>query len=94
MWAAIPNPRAALVARAEHQRQIVACCVEPWRIPLSVADRGIDTLQSLRRHPILILSGVGLFAALRPGRVGKWLRRGWLAWQILQKLRPAGHPNH
>jgi hypothetical protein len=33
------------------------------------------------------VGAVLLLAALRPRRAGKWLQRGWLAWQLGRRLR-------
>lgn len=79
--------RARLIARTEAQRRALAQYIEPWRKPLARADRGLAALRYLKSHPAWIIGGVVLVAALRPGRIGKWLRRGWVGWQIIHKLR-------
>lgn len=79
--------RERLVMQAAAQRTTLAHNIEPWRTPLALADQGLAALRYLKNHPSWIVGGIFLFAALRPGRVGKWLRRGWVAWQILYKLR-------
>jgi CHAD domain-containing protein len=79
--------RERLVAQAAAQRMALAQSIEPWRIPLAVADQGLAALRFLKRHPAWIVGGGILIAALRPVRVVKWLRRGWVAWQILHNLR-------
>jgi len=80
--------RRHLIAQAASQRTTLARQIEPWRQPLAHLDQGLAALRYLKRHPFLVAGGVALFAALRPGRAGLWLRRGWLAWRLVQGLRP------
>lgn len=79
--------RERLVAQAAAQRVALAQNIEPWRVPLALADQGLAALRFIKRHPAWMVGGVVMFAALRPGNVGKWLRRGWVTWQIMHKLR-------
>ena len=79
--------RQRLVAQAAAQRMVLAQNIVPWRIPLALADQGLAALRFIKGHPAWIVGGVVVVAVLRPGSVGKWLRRGWVAWQILHKLR-------
>jgi hypothetical protein len=79
--------RERLIAQAATQRTTLAQCMEPWRVPLARVDQGLNLLRVVKRHPAWIVGGVALFALLRPARVGKWLRRGWVAWRVIHKLR-------
>lgn len=79
--------RERLVAQAAAQRMTLAQNIEPWRQPLARADQGLAALRYIRSHPAWIVGGVVLLAVLRPGRIGKWLGRGWVTWQMLHKLR-------
>jgi hypothetical protein len=79
--------RERLVTRAAAQRVELAQNIEPWRIPLALADRGMTALRYIKSHPEWIVGIVVLLAALRPGRVGKWLGRGWVTWQMMHTLR-------
>ena len=79
--------RKRLVAEAAAQRTALALSVQPWRVPLALADHGISVLRIIKRHPALLAGGVALIGMLRPVRLGKWLQRGWLGWQIFNKLR-------
>ena len=79
--------RERLIAQAATQRTTLAQCIEPWRVPLARVDQGLNLLRAVKRHPAWIVGGVALFALLRPARVGKWLRRGWVAWRAIHKLR-------
>lgn len=79
--------RERLIAQAALQRMAVAQNIEPWRRPLALADQGLAALRYIKSHPAWIVGGVTLLAAMRPGRIGMRLRRGWMAWQIVNKLR-------
>ncbi|HUX65141.1 YqjK-like family protein [Sulfuricella sp.] len=79
--------RERLVAQAAAQRMTLAQNIEPWRTPLARADQGLAALRYIKSHPAWIVGGVVLLAALRPARVGKWLGRGWVTWQMMRKLR-------
>lgn len=79
--------RAHLIAQAAAQRTTLAQCIAPWRVPLARVDQGLNLLRAVKRHPAWIVGGIALFAVLRPARVGKWLGRGWVAWQVLHRLR-------
>lgn len=83
----LADRRRLLVAQAAVQRTALASNMAPWRARLALADRGIAALRYVRSHPALMVGAALLLAALRPRRVGKWLPRGWLAWQIGRRLR-------
>ncbi len=78
--------RERLVAQAARQRTALAQNIEPWRTPLAVADQGLAALSFLRRHPALIVVGGVVLASLRSGGTMRWLRRGWVSWQVVRKL--------
>ncbi|MGA9992823.1 MAG: YqjK-like family protein [Thiobacillaceae bacterium] len=79
--------RERLIGQAAAQRLTLAQNIEPWRVPLALADQGLAALRFIKRHPAWIVGGVVLFGALRPGNVGRWLRRGWVTWQVVRRLR-------
>ena len=79
--------RERLVAQAAMQRRTLAQDIEPWRIPLALADQGLTALRYIKSHPEWIVGVVVLLAALQPRRVGKWLGRGWVSWQVMHRLR-------
>jgi len=79
--------RERLVAQAAAQRMALAQNIEPWRNPLARADQGLAALRHIKNHPLWIVGGIAMLAVLRPGRAGKWLGRGWVAWQMMHKLR-------
>jgi hypothetical protein len=79
--------RERLAAEAEAQRLALAQNVEVWRKPLAIADQGLVALRCVKRHPLLVTgSSVALLSIWRPGNIGKWFRRGWVAWQFLSKF--------
>lgn len=78
--------REELVAQAAVQRQALAQTVVPWRAPLALADRGLEALRTVRRHPLLLLGTALVFARLRPGRAGKWPRYLWVGWQVGRRI--------
>lgn len=90
--APLEERRARLVSLAGAQRRALANCFEPWRRPLTIADRGIAAMRFIRAHPAWIIAGALAPRALQAGRLGGWLRRGFMAWQIVSRLRSAG-PN-
>ena len=79
--------RERLVAQAAMQRRTLAQDIEPWRIPLALADQGLTALRYIKSHPEWIVGVVVLLAALRPRHIGKWLGRGLVSWQVVQRLR-------
>ena len=79
--------RAHLLAQIAAQRMALAQNIAPWRTPLARVDRGLAVLRYIRCHPAWIVVAVAVLAAWRPTRAGKWLRRGWVTWQIVHRLR-------
>lgn len=85
--ALLAERRRLLIAQAAIQRAALAHDVAPWRPRLALADQGIAAVRYVKNHPALLVGAALALAALRPRRVGTWLQRGWLAWQIGRKLR-------
>jgi hypothetical protein len=79
--------RETLVAQSTAQRATLAASIEPWRQPLALADHGLAAVRVIARHPVWIAAGIGLFAAIKPARIGLWLGRGLVAWRLLRSLR-------
>jgi hypothetical protein len=88
--AQLAERRQQLAAKAAAQRTAVALEMEPWHARLALADRGMAVFQYVRQHPAVILGPMLLLAAFRPRHAGKWLQRGWMAWQFGRKLRGFG----
>ena len=85
--AQLAERRSRLVAQAAAQRTALAHNLEPWRARLSLVDQGVCVFRHIGRHPVLMMGVALLLYAWRPRRAGKWLQRGWLAWQIGRSLR-------
>ncbi len=79
--------RSHLQALAAAQRADIGRHIERMRAPLALVDRGVDAIRFVRRNPLLLAGASTLFIALRQYGSGKWLRRGWLAWQLVRGLR-------
>ena len=80
--------REHLVAQAAEQRILLAQNIETWRAPFALADRGLEAVRYIKRHPICAAgASLGLLTAMRSSRASKWLQRGWLVWQVVRKLR-------
>lgn len=87
--ARIAERRATLVATCETQRQTLNHNVLAWRGPLTLVDRGLAALRFVSRHPAWIVGSALVPSALRPGTLGSWLRRGFMAFQVVSRLRTA-----
>jgi hypothetical protein len=74
--------RTTLVTRAATQRTELSQALAPWRGPLAMVDEGCVALRYIRNHAALLVGVVAFVAPLRPLRVAKWLRRGWLVWRM------------
>jgi len=82
--ARLVEQRENLIRLAAAQRTALAQHIEPWRIPLARVDQGLAALRAIKRNPVWIVGGVALLTVFRPYRVVKWLRGGWVAWQMLR----------
>ena len=83
----IAEKRERLISRAAAQRSALSREIAPWRVPLALTDRGLVALRYIRSHPKWMLGGMVMLALLRPRIAGKWLGRGLLTWQVLERLR-------
>jgi hypothetical protein len=79
--------RDRLLAMIAAQRERIARDAEPLRQPLALVDQGLQVVRYVRRHP-LVLAGAGVLLLLtRPRRAATWLRRGWMGWLLLRRVR-------
>jgi len=74
--------RTTLVARAATQRVELSQTLAPWRGLLAVAGEGLVAVRYIRNHAALLVGIVAFVTPLRPLRLARWLRRGWLVWRM------------
>ena len=80
--------RQHLIVQAASQRQLLAHDSHSLHQPLAMMDKVLAALRYIKHHPIYIAGGgAALLSIAKPSGIGKWYRRGWLAWQILNKFR-------
>lgn len=84
---AIQARRQILVEAAAAQRIALARDIAPWHAPLSLVDQGLRVVLVIRQHPQWLIGAIALYAVVRPQNLGVWLQRGWLGWQLAQRLR-------
>lgn len=91
---ALAEKRGELKAKIAMQRDVLAQNIWPVEGLLDVADRAVDGVHWLQRHPqVLVAAAIGLVIT-RPRRVWRmsrplWRlgRRGFLYWQTFQRVR-------
>jgi hypothetical protein len=84
----LADRRQLLIAQIASQRTSVNYNARSWLKPLSIADKGLVVLRYIKNHPLLIAGdSVALISMARPSGIGKWFRRGWLAWQVIKKFK-------
>lgn len=81
------DKRERLVAQISAQRVTLAQNLEPWVMPLTLVGQGMSLLRCIRRNPALIAGIVVLTVVIKPQYFFKWLGRGWVTWQVIDKLR-------
>jgi hypothetical protein len=74
--------RHALIVQAAAQREALQQCIDPWRAPLLLADRGLNAVRYVKSNPMLMMGTMTLISLLRPTRAGKWLHRSWMFVQV------------
>ena len=74
--------RTTLVARVATQRVELSKTLAPWRGSLAVVDEGLVAVRYIRSHAALLVGVVAFVASLRPLRLARWLRRGWVVWRM------------
>lgn len=79
--------REQLVARIALQRIELSGHLAPWKGVCAVADKGMDAVRFVRRHPAWMAGAAAFVLALRPRKALAWMRRGWTAWKLIRNLR-------
>ena len=85
--ASIVERRQLLVAQAAQQRMTLATNIQPLQSSLAIADKGLNIVRYVKKHPILIMGLVSLIGVLRPMRAVSWFRSSWIASLALSGLR-------
>ena len=86
--------RRQLLARIETQRSQFKHDASGLHAPLALADKAVSVARYLYHHPLLTLGSTLLLARKRPRGMGKWLKRGWMVWQIARGLRKSQTAPH
>jgi hypothetical protein len=84
--AQLQERRQKLVTQAAEQRIELAQNFAPLHQSIAMAETALAAVRYVKKHPILMLGGTSLIALLRPTRLGKWLQRGWVAFEIARNL--------
>lgn len=84
--AELAERRERLLARAAAERTALAHHAAPLRAALAVADRGVDAIRSVARHPIWLFGVPLILAVLGRGRASKWTRFAWIGWQLGRRM--------
>jgi hypothetical protein len=92
---AIQRRRAALLTLADAQRDYVVVQAREWARPLAFLDAGLAVVRAVSTGPVLVMFGAALLTSFRWPRLGIWLERASIAWQVYHTVRqawPARHP--
>lgn len=80
--------REQLIADAAAQRDALVQVVNAWQKPLSIADNILFAVRYVKQRPFWLIGGaVALLTILRPRRIGRLLRHGWVTWPITRLAR-------
>jgi len=83
--------RARLAARAQSERESMAALIARTDVAASLAvsvfHAARRVLEQGQRHPLIVVAGVALLAALRPRRAITWIARGWSLWRLYRGAR-------
>lgn len=80
--------REQLIAEAALQRNAIVQVAKRLHKPLSIADQILVAMCYLKRNPLFSVVGtITLIVVLKPRRIGKLLRVGWIGWPMLRFAR-------
>ena len=74
--------RAELVNKIAAQRTNITMSLKPIRSSFAFADKGLNGLRYLARHPVVLASTVAIAVAVLPKRWMFVLQGGWAAWRM------------
>lgn len=84
---ALAEKRGELKARIAMQRDALAQNIWPVEDALGLADRAVDGVHWLQRHPGVVGGAVLALVVARPRRAWRLARRGFAAWRTFHNLR-------
>ena len=84
--AELAERRERLLARVAAERSALAQHAAPLRAALTVADRGVEAIRTVVRHPVWLFGVPLILAAWRPGRASRWARFAWIGWQLGRRM--------
>lgn len=76
-----------LLLRSAELRGRIGSQAQPLLPLFAAADRLHGGWVWLRRHPVVPVAALTALLVARPRGVLRWLRRGWLLWQMSARLR-------
>jgi len=79
--------RATLIAKSAQQRSELAQVAVPLKKALELADKGLEAVRYIRRHPVLLAGAFIVTAIWRPKGVIGWIRRGWAMWRMSLEVK-------
>lgn len=83
--------RGRLIERIARQRALLGEQLQPVSSVLGAADRGIAGVRTgidyLRRRPELVVAALALLIILKPRRVWRWAKRGFVLWRTWRAVR-------
>lgn len=78
--------RQHLIAEAALQRVQLSQQADVLRKPLALADNGLSIVRYIKHHPLLLASGATILTIANKSKMAKWVRRGWLTWQLAKRF--------
>lgn len=83
--------RGRLLERISMQRQLLEQQLQPVGDTLHSVDRALARLRKgrdyLQQHPEVVAAAVVVLVVLKPSRLWRWTKRGFLAWRTWRMLR-------
>ena len=76
--------RAELQVQCQKERIEFSHHFEPWKKPLSWADKGVDAFHFIKDNPLLWTSAFAALAHYKPKLASKVLALGWGALKVLK----------
>ena len=83
--------RGRLLERISMQRQLLEQQLQPVGDTLHSVDRALASLRKgrdyLQQHPEVVAAAVVVLVVLKPSRLWRWTKRGFLSWRTWRMLR-------